>query len=136
MAEDRKDDFFDDEDEDLDMSMLFAQLSDLENAEMRLMGQEAPEEKQEESAMDMFNDLFAQMGGFEQMESSAMDEIRTLFDDMPEESSEGEFDESRLKDEEAYNDIMKRLDALNALENFKGWDQFEQEYSDDEEDED
>ena len=38
-----------------------------------------------------------------------------------------------LKDEEAYVDLMKRLEALNSLENFRAWDQFQEEYSDDEE---
>lgn len=134
MAEEKIDEFYDDDDEDLDMDVLFAQLKDLENAEMRLSGQPVEEEhdSEEESAMDIFNDIFAQMGGFEQMEGSSMDEIRTLFDDMPEEDTEGEFDESCLKDEKAYNDIMKRLDALNSLENFKDWDMFQEEYSDEE----
>ena len=135
MAEEKIDDFYDDDD-DLDMDMLFAQLKDLENAEMRLSGQPVEEEAdcQEDSAMDMFNDIFAQMGGFEQMEGSAMDEIRTLFDDMPQEGAEGDFDESCLKDEKAYNDIMKRLDALNSLENFKDWDMFQEEFSEEESD--
>ena len=134
MAEEKIDDFYDDDDEDLDMDMLFAQLKDLENSEMRLSGQPMEEVQnfEEDSAIDIFNDIFAQMGGFEQMEGSSMDEIRTLFDDMPEEGAAGDFDESCLKDEKAYNDIMKRLEALNSLENFKDWYTFQEEYSDDE----